>query len=155
MKASIAIASITLLGSLASAGTQAGEVRCHVIYGGEEWIVDAAPTATPYKVANRKIGRYFEFKVVQAELPSAGRFVRIYTYGISTGDPVLIHQASFRPPPGVASTTFSSSTRSYTFLVMNPVSGLSVPSAMRYTVERSAWLTHTLGSLVASARSLM
>ena len=98
MKASTAIASITLLGSLASAGTQAGEVRCHVIYGGEEWIVDAAPTATPYKVANRKIGRYFEFKVVQAELPSAGRFVRIYTYGISTGDPVLIHQASFRPP---------------------------------------------------------
>lgn len=96
MKPSIAIAAIVLL--VASAGAQAGDVRCHVIYGGEEWIVDAAPTATPYKAANQKIGRYFEFKVVQAELPSVGRFVRVYTYGISTGDAVLIHQASFRPP---------------------------------------------------------
>ena len=91
------IAAFALL-ALACADATATGVRCHVIYGGENFTIDATPTNDPYRVGNVKIGRYFEFKVVQAELPSAGRFVRIYTYGISTGDPVLIHQASFRPP---------------------------------------------------------
>ena len=49
-------------------------------------------------VRNQKIGRYFEFKLTYANLPNTGRFVRIYTYGMSSGDPVLIHQASYRPP---------------------------------------------------------
>ena len=99
MKAAMAlVVPIVLAGAFASVDARAETVRCHVIYGGEEWTVDAVPVSTPYQVPNRKIGRYFEFKVVFADLPSSGRFIRTYTYGISTGDPVLIHQASFRPP---------------------------------------------------------
>ena len=33
-----------------------------------------------------------------ADLPTTGRFIRVYTYGMTTGDPVLIHQATHRPP---------------------------------------------------------
>ena len=33
-----------------------------------------------------------------ADLPTTGRFIRVYTYGMTTGDPVLIHQATYRPP---------------------------------------------------------
>ena len=89
---------IALLGVAASASASADSVRCHVTYGGEAWTIDATPTTLPYLVRNQKIGRYFEFKLTYANLPNTGRFVRIYTYGMSSGDPVLIHQASYRPP---------------------------------------------------------
>ena len=89
---------VTLAFALACGTAAADGVRCHIIYGGEEWTVDAAPTTTPYQVAGRKIGRYFEFKLVYADLPTTGRFIRVYTYGMTTGDPVLIHQATHRPP---------------------------------------------------------
>jgi hypothetical protein len=87
-----------LLGLTAATAAHANTVRCHLIYGGEEWQIDAQPTAQPYTVASRKIGRYFEFKLVFADLPDQGQFVRTYTYGTSSGTPVLIHQASFKPP---------------------------------------------------------
>lgn len=84
---------------LALAGhAHAGSARCHVIYGGEDFTVDAAPTATPYRVQGHKIGRYFEFKLVYADQPATGAVIRAYTYGMTTGDPVLIHQATFAPP---------------------------------------------------------
>lgn len=87
-----------LCGLLASGTAQAATARCHIIYGGEHWTVDATPTAEPYKVEGKKIGRYFEFKLVYADLPTTGTFIRAYTYGMTTGDTVLIHQATWRPP---------------------------------------------------------
>lgn len=89
---------LLLCGLLACGVAQAATARCHLIYGGEEWTVDATPTATPYAVEGRKIGRYFEFKLVYADLPTTGKSIRAYTYGMSSGDPVLIHQATWRPP---------------------------------------------------------
>ena len=84
--------------ALASGGGLASGVRCHIVYGGEDFTVDAAPTTQPYRADSVKIGRYFEFKLVYADLPTTGRFIRVYTYGMTTGDPVLIHQATHRPP---------------------------------------------------------
>ena len=91
------IAACVLLG-LACSDAAAASARCHIIYGGEEWTIDAAPTAQPYRVEGKKIGRYFEFKPVFANQPATGQSISIYTYGMSTGDPVLIHQALYRPP---------------------------------------------------------
>ncbi|MEG3050871.1 MAG: hypothetical protein RR792_11930, partial [Thermomonas sp.] len=51
-----------------------------------------------YRAEGKKIGRYFEFKLVYADQPATGRSIRVYTYGMSTGDPVLIQQALYRPP---------------------------------------------------------
>ena len=68
---------LAALGLATSLTAHADTVRCHVIYGGEHWTLDAAPTSTPYQVSNQEIGRYFEFKLIKAELPNTGRFVRI------------------------------------------------------------------------------
>ena len=92
------LAPLLLAGLAATGPARADTARCHVIYGGEAWTIDASPTADPYRVAGHKIGRYFEFKLVYADLPTTGRFIRAYTYGMTSGDPVLIHQATYRPP---------------------------------------------------------
>ncbi len=76
----------------------AAGVRCHIIYGGENFTIDATPTNDPYRVGNVKIGRYFEFKLVYVKLPVTGESIKAYVYGVSTGTPVPIHQATWRPP---------------------------------------------------------
>jgi hypothetical protein len=84
--------------ALAWTDAMASGVRCHVIYGGEDFTVDAAPTSDPYRVEAVKIGRYFEFKLVYAKLPVTGESIKAYVYGVSTGTPVPIEQTSWRPP---------------------------------------------------------
>jgi hypothetical protein len=84
--------------ALAWTDAMASGVRCHVVYGGEDFTVDAAPTSDPYRVEAVKIGRYFEFKLVYAKLPVTGESIKAYVYGVSTGVPVPIHQATWRPP---------------------------------------------------------
>lgn len=89
---------LSALLAIASANAMAGGVRCHIIYGGENFTVDATPTSDPYRVETVKIGRYFEFKLVYATLPVAGESIKAYVYGVSTGVPVPIHQGTWRPP---------------------------------------------------------
>ena len=83
---------------LASCGAIASGARCHIVYGGEDFTIDATPTTQPYRAESVKIGRYFEFKLVYATLPVTGDSIRVYVYGVSTGTPVLIHQGGFVPP---------------------------------------------------------
>lgn len=73
---------------------------CHIIYGGENFTVSAAPIADPYSVRGEKIGRYFEFKVSYVTQPAEFAALSIYVYAISTGETVLIHQAKY--PASVA-----------------------------------------------------
>jgi hypothetical protein len=79
----------------AAAPAFADSVKCNIIYGGENFTVSAQPTDDPYTVKAEKIGRYFEFKVSYVTAPRQFSALSIYVYGISTGDPVLIHQAKF------------------------------------------------------------
>ena len=83
---------------LCAANAHADSVRCHIIYGGENFSVDATPTGDPYRVEAVKIGRYFEFKLVYAKQAVTGESIKAYVYGVSTGVPVPIHQATWRPP---------------------------------------------------------
>jgi hypothetical protein len=83
---------------LACGTANAGTARCHVIYGGENWTVDATPTDQPYRVEGKKIGRYFEFKLVYVDLPATGAAIKVYTYATISGESVLVHQATHRPP---------------------------------------------------------
>ena len=89
---------IVALLALASTDADASGVRCHIIYGGENFTIDATPTNDPYRVEDVKIGRYFEFKLVYAQSPVTGESIKAYVYGVSTGVPVPIHQATWRPP---------------------------------------------------------
>jgi hypothetical protein len=91
------IAMFALL-ALACGDAAATGVRCHIIYGGEDFTVDAIPTSDPYRVEAVKIGRYFEFKLVYARQPLTGESIKAYVYGVSTGTPVPIHQATWHPP---------------------------------------------------------
>ena len=59
---------------------------------------DAAPTDDPYRATGTKIGRYFEFKPVYVDRVATGKAVKVYVYGMATGQPVLIHAATHAPP---------------------------------------------------------
>jgi hypothetical protein len=89
---------LSALLAVASANAMATGARCHVIYGGENFTVDATPTSDPYRVETVKIGRYFEFKLVYAKQAVTGESIKAYVYGVSTGTPVPIHQATWHPP---------------------------------------------------------
>jgi hypothetical protein len=89
---------VFVLLALACVDAMAAGVRCHIIYGGENFSVDATPTNDPYRVESVKIGRYFAFKLVYAQLPKTGESIKAYVYGMSTGVPVPIHQATWQPP---------------------------------------------------------
>ena len=97
---------LSALLAVASANAMATGARCHIVYGGENFTIDAAPTGDPYRVENVKIGRYFEFKLVYAKLPVTGESIKAYDYGVSTGTPVPIHQATWRPPFDTRSETY-------------------------------------------------
>ena len=84
--------------ALAGNGADASGVRCHIVYGGEDFTIDATPTTQPYRAESVKIGRYFEFKLVYAVQPATGASIKTYVYGVSTGVPAPIHAAGFRPP---------------------------------------------------------
>ncbi len=74
-------------------------VACHIIYGGENFMVSARPTADPYAVRGEKIGRYFEVKVSYVTEPADLAALSIYVYATASGESVLIHQAKY--PAGV------------------------------------------------------
>jgi hypothetical protein len=73
----------------------ADSVACHIIYGGENFTVSAHPTRDPYAVRGEKIGRYFEVKVAYVTEPAEFAAMSVYVYGVSSGEPVLIHQAKY------------------------------------------------------------
>jgi hypothetical protein len=78
----------------------ADSVTCHIIYGGENFMVSGKATADPYSVRVEKIGRHFEVKVSYVTEPAELAALSIYVYAIASGDSVLIHQAKY--PAGIA-----------------------------------------------------
>lgn len=89
---------LAFLAPALSLPAQASEVRCHVLYGGEEFPVDASPKANVYDVPAKPIGRYFAFKVTYVAAPERVAAINIYTYSVVSGTPVLLHQTKHRPP---------------------------------------------------------
>ena len=73
----------------------ADSVSCHIIYGGENFAVNAQPTSDPYAVRGEKIGRYFEFKVAYVTAPADLAALSVYVYATASGESVLIHQAKY------------------------------------------------------------
>ena len=87
--------------ALAAPG-RADSVACHVSYGGETRVIEAAPVASPYAVAPVAIGSYFLFRIVFRREPADLAGIHLYPYADRNDGPVLIHQASHRYPPGNA-----------------------------------------------------
>lgn len=113
---------------LASGSANAATARCHVIYGGENWTIDATPTDKPYLVEGKKVGRYFEFKLAYVDLPATGAAIKIYTYTTISGESVLVHQSTHKPP-------FDSRSEPFGFTGFNYVYEPSKGSEFQYWCE--------------------
>lgn len=79
--------------------SQPESVLCHINYGGEPRVIEAAPVSTPYRVPAVEVGSYFLFRVVFENQPREQAAIKTYTYASHARGPVLLHQASFPYPP--------------------------------------------------------
>lgn len=98
---------IALLAALALPA-HAASVACHLTYGGETRVVEAAPTADPYTAPVVAIGAYFRFRIVFRNQPADLASVKLYAYADRDAGPSLIHQAIYPyPPPSAAVNGFT------------------------------------------------
>ena len=86
----------------APAATPAPLLRCAVSYAGTTHAVDAKATDDPYTVAATDIGGRFAFKPVLLAGAQGIAAIKLYVYFLTSRQPVIIHQATFRPPFGAA-----------------------------------------------------
>ncbi len=80
----------------------AAKVSCHLTYGGETRVVEAAPTSDPYTVAPVAFGSYFLFRIVLRDQPADLAGIKLTTYADRNEGPVIIHQAVHPYPPPTA-----------------------------------------------------
>ncbi len=98
---------IALLAALALPA-HAASVACHLTYGGETRVVEAAPTADPYTAPAVAIGAYFRFRIVFRNQPADLASVKLYAYADRDAGPAIIHQATWPyPPPPAAVNGFT------------------------------------------------
>lgn len=81
---------------------RADTVACHLTYGGETRVVEAAPVASPYTVAPQAIGSYLLFRIVFRQAPADLAGIKLYTYAALDDGPALLHQASYPYPAPAA-----------------------------------------------------
>ncbi|MBK8017620.1 MAG: hypothetical protein IPK20_13500 [Betaproteobacteria bacterium] len=75
---------------------------CTIEQGGETQQIRTAPVADPYTVAPVDIRGRFRFKAVMIGDERHVDYIHLYTYFVSDGTPVLVHQASHHPPFAVS-----------------------------------------------------
>lgn len=97
-----AVTALTCL--LASPCTRATPLlHCDVSYAGSTHVVQATPVADPYSVPSVDIGGRFLFKAVMVGDAQQVNVIKLYAYLDARRQPVLIQQATYRPPfPGGA-----------------------------------------------------
>ena len=89
---------------LASPGAQAAPLlRCGVTYAGSTHAIEARAVADPYPVASVDIAGRFRFKAVMIGQGAHIDYIKLYTYLETARQPVLIQQATYRPPFTVSS----------------------------------------------------
>jgi len=95
----LAAALIALLTTLPA---YAAKVSCHLTYGGETRVVEAAPTSDSYTVAPVSFGSYFLFRIVFRDQPADLAGIKLTTYADRNEGPVVIHQVVHPYPPPAA-----------------------------------------------------
>lgn len=83
---------------LPGVGLASPSVHCHYTYGGEQRLLIAAPTTSPYTVAALPVGSYFRFRVVFESAPKGLASVKIYAYSDREEGLVPLHQATYAYP---------------------------------------------------------
>ncbi len=89
---------------LAGPGAQAAPLlRCGVTYAGSTHAIEVRAVADPYPVASVDIAGRFRFKAVMIGQGSQIDYIKLYTYLETARQPMLIQQATYRPPFTVTS----------------------------------------------------
>ena len=79
--------------------SHADSVLCHIDYGGETRLIEAASVASPYTVKPVEIGSNFLFRIVFQTQPADLASIKLYTYADHESGPAIIHQATYAYPP--------------------------------------------------------
>ncbi len=83
----------------ASASVHAAPLlRCEVTYAGSTQTVDTRVVGDPYPVASVDIAGRFRFKAVMVGQGDFIDYIKLYTYLETPRQPVLVQQATYRPP---------------------------------------------------------
>lgn len=86
----------------------AASIACHLTYGGETRIVEAAPLAALYTAPLISLGSYFLFRIDFRDQPADLAGIKLTTYANRDEGPTIIHQATHPyPPPPAAVDGFS------------------------------------------------
>ena len=98
---------VALLAALALLA-HAASVACHLTYGGETRVVEAAPVTDPYTAPTVSFGSYFLFRIVFRDQPADLAGIKLTAYADRDEGPTIIHQAIYPyPPPSAAVHGFS------------------------------------------------
>lgn len=89
-----AAAAMTAL--LLTTQVKADHIHCHLSYAGATRMLTVPPVTQAEDVEPQLQGSSFVFKVVNKALPFEEPVVRVSTYAVLGGEPVLLHQASYR-----------------------------------------------------------
>lgn len=85
--------------ALTSSGLFAAPLlRCDVTYAGSTQTIDTRSVADPYPVASVDIAGRFRFKAVMVGQGARVDYIKLYTYLDTARQPVLLQQATYRPP---------------------------------------------------------
>lgn len=90
---------LALLAALAGPAAFASPLlRCDVTYAGSTQTIEARTVDDPYPVAAVDIAGRFRFKAVMLGQGARIDYIKLYTYLETARHPVLIQQATYRPP---------------------------------------------------------
>ncbi len=83
---------------LFAAASLAQTVACHLTYGGETRVVEAAPASSPYVGTPSTIGSFFLFRIVFMREPADLARINLYTHADLDDAPIPLHQANHPYP---------------------------------------------------------
>jgi hypothetical protein len=95
------VAAAAILATLALPA-HAASVACHLTYGGETRVVEAAPVTDPYTAPTVSFGSYFLFRIVFRDQPADLAGIKLTAYADRDEGPAIIHQATYPYPPAPA-----------------------------------------------------
>ena len=79
-------------------------LQCEMTYGGSTQTLHTTPVANPYPVKSVDVGGRFRFKAVVVGNAAQVESIKVYAYGQTRRQPVLVQQATYLPPFPIGTT---------------------------------------------------
>jgi len=101
------LATLGLAGLLLAPAVYAAPLlHCDVSYAGTTHVIEASPVADPYPIPSVDIGGRFRFKAVMVGTAAKVDYIKLYAYLDAPRQPILVQQATYRPPFQVSSAPY-------------------------------------------------